>query len=173
MLSKQLSLRKLIGYELTLDQGEDLLFAHGTGIQAADVANVTIRTEGSAEVYYGTETTPGKVLSAGSTSLEGDFAKIAGYESFRLKATTPKFKYICLRDYKSRDLKPVVHRHVAGQAVMFPAAKNLFLAIGSVTLGGATLVAPTQILAENGCELTVAEDALIVSFDILPATATV
>lgn len=162
----KLSLNKLTGYEVFAKQHDVLRFPIGTNIQQEATANVTVRVEGTADVYYGREMEPGKTLSAGTTSIEGDWGRIAHYDEFRLKVTTPVFRYYCVRDYKSRHLNPSVLRGDAGGVVNVPSNKNVFVATGSVSVGGVEISAPGQFFTSDGVtDVQVLADALMIQFD--------
>ena len=162
----KLTLNKLQGIELTANQGEVLRFPLGQNIQQSAVANVTVRVEGHADVYYGSESEAGKTLCAGSTSLEGDWNKIAQYDEFRLKVTSPTYRYFCIRDYKSRNLNPFTIRGSAGETISIPANKNIFVGIGSVMVGGVELAAPAQFFTNTeATDVAIGADALMIAFD--------
>lgn len=163
---RKLTLNKLIGLEVSATQFEVLRFPIGTNVQQEAVANVTIRVAGSADVYYGKESEPGKTLNAGTSSVDGDWARISTYDEFRLKVMTPTFRYYCIRDYKNRYLNPLVLRGVSGGAVSVSANKNMFVAIGTVTVGGVEISAPGQFLTSSErVEVQVLADAMMIQFD--------
>jgi len=162
----KLSLSKLIGFEITAKQHDVLRFPIGTNVQQTATANVTVRVEGTVDVYYGKEIEPGKTLPAGTTSIEGDWGRIAHYDEFRLKVTTPTFRYYCVRDYKCRHLNPATLRGSAGNAVTVPSNKNIFIAMGSVAVGGVEISAPGQFFTSDGAtDVQVLADALMIQFD--------
>lgn len=163
---RKLILKGLHGIELTATQGEMLRFVLGNNIQQAAVANVTLRVEGQADVYYGADTEPGKTLSAGSTSLEGDWGKIAQYDEFRLKVTSPTYRYYCVRDSANRFLNPQAIRGSAGETITVPANKNVFVGIGSVQVGGVEVAAPAQFFTgTEETQVQVGANVLMVAFD--------
>jgi len=163
---RKLTLNKLIGMEVSATQFEVLRFPIGTNVQQQAVANVTVRVEGSADVYYGKEAEPGKTLNAGTCSIEGDWARISTYDEFRLKVMTPTLRYYCIRDYKNRFLNPAVLRGSAGNAVTVPSNKNIFIAMGSVAVGGVEVSAPGQFFTSDGAtDIQVLADVLMIQFD--------
>lgn len=162
----KLSLSKLIGFEITAKQHDVLRFPIGTNVQQEATANVTVRVEGTVDVYYGKEIEPGKTLPAGTTSIEGDWGRIAHYDEFRLKVTTPTFRYYCIRDYKCRHLNPSVIRGDAGGAVNVPSNKNIFIGMGAVAVAGVEISAPGQFFTgEDAADVQVLADTLMVQFD--------
>lgn len=162
----KLSLNKLIGYEVFAKQHDVLRFPIGTNIQQEATANVTVRVEGAVDVYYGKEMEPGRTLHAGTTSIEGDWGRIAHYDEFRFKVTTPTFRYYCVRDYKNRYLNPSALRGNAGAVVNVPSNKNVFVAMGSVLVGGVEISAPGQFFTGDGdADAQIVTDALMIQFD--------
>lgn len=162
----KLSLSKLIGFEVNARQHDVLRFPIGTNIQQESTANVTVRIEGTVDVYYGKEIEPGKTLPAGTTSIEGDWDRIAHYDEFRLKVTTPTFRYYCVRDYKNRHLNPAALRGEAGSAIVVPSDKTVFVAIGTVAIGGIEISAPGQFFTSDGAtDVQVLANALMIQFD--------
>jgi len=166
MKYSKLILSKLIGFEVTAKQHNVLRFPIGTNIQQEATANVTVRVEGTVDVYYGKETEPGKTLPAGTTSIEGDWGRIAHYDEFRLKVTTPTFRYYCVRDYKNRHLNPATLRGSIGNTITVPSNKNVFVALGTVTVGGIEISAPGQFFTgTTDTDVQVLADALMIQFD--------